>query len=93
MSTHLSGTFLLYITVEEGEICMILQLYLSNYFSIFTLINISIFTLIYLCAFTYVYHIEIPTGLHLLRTIPEPSFKKKFPDRSYKKFVAAAILR
>ena len=41
----------------------------------------------------FMYQIEIPTGLHLLRTIPEPSFKNKFPDRSYRKFVAAAILR
>lgn len=46
-----------------------------------------------MCCHVCMCTIEIPTGLHLLRTIPEPSFKKKFPDRSYKKFVAAAILR
>ena len=75
-----------YKTVEEGEIYMILQLYL--FLLLFNIYITYSFVLI-LC----VYHIEIPTGLHLLRTIPEPSFKKKFPDRSYKKFVAAAILR
>ena len=36
---------------------------------------------------------ELPTGLYLLRTIPSPTFKKKFPTKSYKKFVATAVLR
>jgi len=36
---------------------------------------------------------EIPTGIQLLRTIPKQSFKKKFPHKSYWKFMAAAALR
>jgi len=36
---------------------------------------------------------EIPTGAYLLRMIPSSSFKKKFPNRSYKRFVASAMLR
>jgi len=36
---------------------------------------------------------EIPTGAYLLRMIPSSSFQKKFPNRSYKRFVASALLR
>mmetsp|Transcript_40394 Transcript_40394/g.87235 ORF Transcript_40394/g.87235 Transcript_40394/m.87235 type:complete len:579 (-) Transcript_40394:585-2321(-) len=36
---------------------------------------------------------EIPTGAYLLRMIPSSAFQKKFPGRSYKRFVASALLR
>jgi len=36
---------------------------------------------------------EIPTGAYLLRMIPSSSFKKKFPNKSYRRFVASAMLR
>ena len=32
-------------------------------------------------------------GLYLLRTIKEPAFKKRFPNKSYNKFIASAVLR
>eukprot|EP00578_Thalassiosira_sp_NH16_P005900 CAMPEP_0181135596 /NCGR_PEP_ID=MMETSP1071-20121207/32735_1 /TAXON_ID=35127 /ORGANISM="Thalassiosira sp., Strain NH16" /LENGTH=293 /DNA_ID=CAMNT_0023222251 /DNA_START=170 /DNA_END=1048 /DNA_ORIENTATION=- len=36
---------------------------------------------------------EIPTAVHLLRCIPQPAFKKRFPSKSYGMFVASALLR
>jgi len=48
----------------------------------------------YLAIFiTLIMEEEIPTGIVLLRTITQDSFHAKFPNRSYKKFVAAALLR
>jgi len=48
----------------------------------------------YLAIFiTLIMEEEIPTGIVLLRTISYDSFHAKFPNRSYKKFVAAALLR
>jgi len=48
----------------------------------------------YLAIFiTLIMEEEIPTGIVLLRTISQDSFHAKFPNRSYKKFVAAALLR
>ena len=36
---------------------------------------------------------EIPTGLQLLRNIPPPSFRARFPNKSYGLFFASAVLR
>ncbi|KAL7549657.1 hypothetical protein ACHAWF_012923 [Thalassiosira exigua] len=36
---------------------------------------------------------EIPTGLHLLRTVTKPAFERKFPTKSYFRFVLSNILR
>lgn len=36
---------------------------------------------------------EIPTGLQLLRNIPPPSFRARFPNKSYRLFFASAVLR
>lgn len=36
---------------------------------------------------------EIPTGLYLLRQIQENDFRKKLPEKKYRKFFFAAVLR
>lgn len=36
---------------------------------------------------------EIPTGIHLLRMIPRPTFQEQFPDLHYRRFVFSSVLR